>query len=225
MKHAVFYSDFYSFTVFIDSQSALLAIPNFTPSHPVLIEIQEWLCKIAARRKSVAFCWCPGHVGVSGNEAADGAARRAAGQPLPSRRDSLLSDLLPIVASCVRRRFNAAWDTITTNTKLRCIKGSGDRWPAVTHRDRRFPRVLNRLRIGHTSLTHNFLFTLPRIPPRCTFCPAPLTVHHVLIICPALARLRRKWGLPTDLSRLLGASPPLDPLINFLKEAGLFYFI
>jgi len=47
---------------------------------------------------------------------------------------------------------------------------------------RRDSVLLNRLRIGHTRLTHSFLLSGDDIPERGT-CQCPLTVKHILVEC------------------------------------------
>ena len=38
----------------------------------------NWLIRLAARQKTVRFCWVPSHINITGNEKADSEARRAA---------------------------------------------------------------------------------------------------------------------------------------------------
>ncbi|XP_076047430.1 uncharacterized protein LOC143028964 [Oratosquilla oratoria] len=104
LKHFILNSDFNDFTIYSDSQSSILALTNFIPSHPVISEIQEWLTRTAAREKTVRFCWSPGHVGIIGNEKADRAAKSAVARPLPSRGDSPFSDIRTTISSRVRRK-------------------------------------------------------------------------------------------------------------------------
>ncbi|XP_076038101.1 uncharacterized protein LOC143023464 [Oratosquilla oratoria] len=225
LKHFILNSDFNDFTIYSDSQSSILALTNFIPSHPVISEIQEWLTRTAAREKTVRFCWSPGHVGIIGNEKADRAAKSAVARPLPSRGDSPFSDIRTTISSRVRRKFNTTWDNIRTNQKLRSIKCSADRWPLLSHHNRFYPKLLNRLRIGHTKITHEFLFSLPRIPPSCERCGSPFSVRHFLLECRYYEPWRRKWGLPPDLRKMLGATPMIQPLVGFLKDVNLFYYI
>ncbi|XP_076037736.1 uncharacterized protein LOC143023118 [Oratosquilla oratoria] len=64
--------------VFTDSMSVLSSVNNLLPHHFLVQEIQEWLILINNRKKiKVNFCWVPSHVGVTGNEKADAAAKAA----------------------------------------------------------------------------------------------------------------------------------------------------
>jgi len=42
--------------------------------------------------------------------------------------------------------------------------------------------LLNRLRIGHTRLTHSYLLSGDDLP-ECGTCQCPLTVKHILVEC------------------------------------------
>lgn len=44
-----------TFMILSDSQSILLVISPFMPSHPIVLEIQDWLTRISAKRKCVTF--------------------------------------------------------------------------------------------------------------------------------------------------------------------------
>ena len=66
---------------------------------------------------------------------------------------------------------------------------------------------------------------MPHTVPRCSNCPNTLTVKHILLDCPVLTPLRRKWGLPDTLTKILGEEVDLPSLINYIKEAGYYYDI
>ena len=57
---------------------------------------------------------------------------------------------------------------------------------------RRDSTVINRLKIGHTRLTHSCPLSR-EAPPECTTCQAPLTVQHFLLDCPHLTATRSTY--------------------------------
>ena len=214
-----------SFTIFTDSKSALSAINKFFPDNPIILDIQYFLRRVFEKGKSVTFCWSPGHVGIKGNEDADKAAKQAASNIQINFKSVPHLDTKSCTKRVVNDKFEEIWTSLTTNTKLKEIKATSKPWQIVKSHNRKDVRVLNRLRIGHTHLTHKYLFQMPHTVPRCSNCPHIVTVKHILLDCTVLTPLRRKWGLPDTLSKILGEEVDLPSLINYIKEAGYYYDI
>ena len=87
-----------------------------------------------------------------------------------------------------------------------------------------------RVFIGHTHLTHHFLFA-GEPPPACPSCACSLTVHHLLVSCPLYVAARSMaFGHyfsiqePLSLAGLLrdAGRPPLLAVLSFLKACNLF---
>ena len=100
------------------------------------------------------LCWVPAHVGIEGNEKADEAAKRATARhstmiPLP------YTDYVNGVKNSVERKWKTAWTE--ANTKMRCIKPEAGLWKSEKRMKRPLQVKLNRLRVGHTLLTHGYL--------------------------------------------------------------------
>ena len=64
------------FIVFGDSTSALQALLSKW-DHPTVQAIMRFLVFLHTVHKTVIFCWLPSHIGISGNERADSAAKAA----------------------------------------------------------------------------------------------------------------------------------------------------
>ena len=62
--------------VFGDSKSALQALLSMW-DHPTVQTIMRFFSFLAYCTKTVIFCWIPSHMGISGNERADSAAKAA----------------------------------------------------------------------------------------------------------------------------------------------------
>ena len=82
---------------------------------------------------------------------------------------------------------------------------------------------LERLRIGHTRLTHSFNFTGEEVP-WCIEDEVAMTVKHILLDCGNLARERYKYYDPRGitLQTLLSEKDYVIPVLQFLKEIGWY---
>ena len=168
--------------VLSDSLSSLLALRAFNPSNPLVQDILARLTSLDRAGTSVQFCWIPSHVGISGNELADAAARRAASAPCTRRLLLPARDFYPAVNSFALSQWQQAWDAERRN-KLRELKPTLKPWPSSSRRSRQEEVTLCRLRIGHTYATHGYLLR-GEDRPTCPRCCVPLTVAHVLLACP-----------------------------------------
>ena len=91
--------------------------------------------------------------------------------------------------------------------------------------------IINRLRIGHTRLTHSFRMENRPHPPLCDQCEGhhELTVKHILIKCNFLKIIRRRHYDVTDLNQLF--NPQTAKILSSHKgptwasEAHLAFFI
>jgi len=81
--------------------------------------------------------------------------------------------------------------------------------------------LLNRLRIGHSRLTHSCLLS-GDAPPTCQSCGIPVTVKHLLVECSNLRDIREKYftvSSVTDLFKSIGN----HTIINFVKETDFYH--
>lgn len=198
--------------VFSDSLSVLAAVEGGVSKHPWVQRIEELMSE-----RSVVLVWIPGHTGITGNDAADEAAKQAR-QLEPSNLPVPRQDLLRWAQEKLRAAWNGEWVGYR-EIFLRRIK------PTTTAgRDRRNQeeqRALTRLRIGHTRLTHGEIFKTGG--KECTSCGIPLTVVHILLDCRRYAALRSKHQLDNNIGVVLSNDVnEEDKLLAFLRESGLY---
>ena len=173
-----------------DSLSSLLALRAFNHVNPLIQDILRRLTSLERDGKSIRFCWIPSHVGVSGNEHADAAARRAAAAPCTRRLPLPARDFYPAVKSFTLSQWQLMWEA-QSNNKLRELKPILKLWPSSYRRKRHEEVTLCRLRIGHVYATHKYLLC-GEARPECPLCHVPLTVAHVLLRCPRHRSSRRR---------------------------------
>ena len=68
--------DYWRYIIYTYSFSAMQALEGETPLNPLIVSLQEKLSRLC-ERTDIVFCWLPSHVGISGNEEADKAAKDA----------------------------------------------------------------------------------------------------------------------------------------------------
>jgi hypothetical protein len=81
--------------------------------------------------------------------------------------------------------------------------------------------VINRLRVGHSDVTHSYLLK-KELPPVCEPIHAPLTVEHVLIGCSRYALQRKKYFNNFCSLEDLFSSLRRDIIKEFIKEIGIY---
>ena len=74
--------------------------------------------------------------------------------------------------------------------------------------------LLNRLRIGHSRLTH---LLYGDGPPTCQSCGIPLTVKHILVECSNLQAIREKYFTVSSVTDLF-KSVDNHTIINCIKN-------
>lgn len=216
-----------NFVIYSDSLSALQAL-NFNSTHPLVLEILEWIFLLNRKNKMIKFCWVPAHVGVTGNERVDEIAKNAI--TTSAQRDIALPfrDFFPNIRKVIRNKWQEIWGNLNTNKKMLEITNSVVPW-RYNAMPRRWETALCRLRIGHTRLTHGFLMA-DHYEPYCDDCLVPLTVRHLLVECPSLGDLRVRYLSDSKdgegqyvLSKILGESVTFNTsgVFKFIDEAGL----
>ena len=96
--------------------------------------------------------------------------------------------------------------------------------PYLIRSSRKDQVVLNRVRIGHTRLTHGFLMeNRYSLRPRCHFCRTyyVLTIKHVMIKCPYFNIIRSNYFNVHNMKDLF-ETVSANNIIDYLKETSLY---
>jgi len=130
---------------------------------------------------------------------------------LPARRRRVLRS-----SSCNSLQLTNILHNSLRN-KLQSISPTIGVYQQVRSLSRRDAVIIQRLRIGHTRLTHSYLLS-GTDQPECSACHCPLTVKHILIECPALMRSRNKHFTASSMKDLFH-NVAAGNIINFIKES------
>ena len=83
--------------------------------------------------------------------------------------------------------------------------------------------LINRLRIGHSRLTHSHSLCGDD-PPTCQLCGLPVSVRHILVECVGLWDIRTKYFTVSSVVELF-QSVHNSIVINFIKEAHFYHHL
>src|SRR5699024_5623320 len=127
-------------------------------SHPVVQKIHSELAELMNAGKTVEFMWCPGHIGITGNEEADKACRAVTSKTkmADQKIDTCPKlDLKKHTKEQIRTKWSEIWTQSTARMK-KFIKT-----PPI-RKKRNFPNrreqvIWNRLLLGHTRLSHEYI--------------------------------------------------------------------
>ena len=181
--------------------------------------------------KTVTLLWIPRHSGITGNEKADNLAKKSLDLPTQNHLFCPVTDIHNHLHFSFKRFLQSKWER-TPHQHLIRIKPTLGHWSSANQNTRLREVTLSRLRIGHTKITHYYIFE--REPPTiCHRCNVRYNVAHMLIDCP-LYRLHRQVlinytnckRIPFTLSTLLGDSHPelLEMLFIFLHNTHFDQF-
>ena len=161
----------------------------------------------------------PSHIGITGNELADKAARSAV---TGTRSLVELKTVNYDFKAYVKTKILAAWQTEWSNSqsKLIEVKPSTKPWQQLPT-SRTMQVTLCRLRIGHTKKTHSYLLAKTN-QPICDTCQEVESIkHNILINCPKYSLQRKQHNLKLTIYANLNGDANINNLMNFLKDCNL----
>ena len=132
-------------------------------------------------------------------------------------------DLFLYIIDIIHQKWNAEWNE--KNDKLKEIKLDNQPWKE-NERCRKDENFINRLRAGHTLLTHGHLMEGLHVPPERELCHNhTMSVKHLLTECANLDSLRLRFfdcSNPITLKRILGRNKVNSSTVEILKESGIY---
>ena len=210
------------FVIFFDSMSVLQAIESQESKNPLVNRVLQTCQRILSGNKYITFCWIPSHRDIGGNEDADRAAKDALSKAQPENFDIPCTDVFMKIQPFILSLWQERWDKEVDN-KLHAIMPQIDEKYYSGCTNRKDEVIINRLRIGHTHLTHSFRMENRPHPPLCDQCEGDheLTVKHILIECSFLKIIRRRHYDVTDLNQLF-KTVSSKRILDFVKDIGLY---
>lgn len=226
----------------LDNQAALRALRQRTskPGH-YLLDIFHARLNVCLHKHplmTLTMRWVPGHIGIAGNERANGNAKSAAegnsstGLPRAVRvLQQSVSKLKQLHAEKLKRQAKEQWKLSKRHSKMSRIDGS---LPSrkflqlIGPLPRRHATLLFQLRTGHAPLQAH-LHRIKKVQsPSCPACfQAPETVHHFLFTCTVFRmqrdQLRRELGRAAlSISTLLTKPKAMKPLFRYIHRTARF---
>ena len=211
-----------SFVVYSDSLSSLQAIQHFQIDNEIILDILKVYTQLVHSCKRIVLCWVPSHVGITGNEKADTAAKASLTLSAPTDFKIPGKNFYSYANSLYIKEWQQSWDN-ELNNKLHSINPTVGKFHKLRHLSRREQTVITRLRIGHTRLTHSYLMSRDS-RPECAACKCPLTVKHLLLECPYFSNIRRKHFTCSSMKELFEDVNPRH-IIDFIKEINFYHCI
>ena len=214
--------------IFSDSLSALEAIRS-QREESFVTEILSFCTNLYFKGILVSLEWIPGHCGLSGNEVADKAAKKAL-QNVSIQVNNKLNkyEFNKKLKRCYMTKWQIKWEE--TNSPLKYVQRNVSQTYLCTLNDRRAETILHRLRMGNLGLNDNLFHINQHVSGMCEYCNVPETVDHFLMFCPRYIIPRAMMLVETKIhensiqSLLISTNPVYQKaLVLYVKRSQRFF--
>ena len=129
------------------------------------------------------------------------------------------TDAALYIKKAIQESWNYAWST-NKNSFLHKMRENTYTASPTINLARQDQVLLNRIRIGHSNITHSYLLSKEE-PPSCSTCETRKTIEHILLDCAKHRVERRNCNINTDIKTLLNTEDGMKNVIKFVKVTKL----
>lgn len=215
-------------TIFTDSLSSLQAMINVgRHSKKLIFEILRMCTLLYNSGTAINFIWIPSHVGISGNEMADRAAKEALQGINTVMLPYSVSEVGGLVKRHIMLKWQSRWDLSSHGRFFHGIKPKVSREMSTFGNTRRDNTIYVRLRLGQCNLKSR-LHLIGKHPTGLCGCGVPDTVDHYLFGCFRYIVQRAQFFRDLEALQLLPTLPVLGhiravpAILAYVKATGRY---
>ena len=171
--------------IFTDSLVSLQLITNYNPKsfRIIIYKIKTLLVNLNIHHKT-HFQWIPSHIGISGNDLADAAAKDGCSLSNITCHALSSNDLNSHYRVIAIKKWGADWVLYSSDTHLGLSRPNLGPYSWFRYPVRGIDVALTRLRLGHTRFRASMYKRNQSNSPLCIGCQQEDTVKHFLLTCP-----------------------------------------